>query len=261
MLALRDVTIRFGGLAAVSCASLDVAGGRIHSIIGPNGAGKTTLFNAITSVVQLSGGSIRLCGERIDGLAPYLVARRGIARTYQNIRLFSNMTVLDNILVGREAHPSWSSGVLGALLRTRAARRRDDEIHEHAFGLLENVGLTSRAGDLARTLSYGDQRRLEIARALATDPKLLLLDEPAAGMNAQETRRLIGFIDSIRERYGLTILLIEHQMQMVMGISQCITVLEYGQKIAEGTPDEIRRNPDVIRAYLGSRVTARAMQS
>jgi branched-chain amino acid transport system ATP-binding protein len=198
MLALRDVTIRFGGLTALSRASLNVACGQIHSIIGPNGAGKTTLFNAITSVVQLSGGSIRFCEERIDGLASYLVARRGIARTYQNIRLFANMTVLDNILVGREAHPSWSSGGLGAFLRTGAARRRDDEIREHTFGLLENVGLTSRAGDLARTLSYGDQRRLEIARALATDPKLLLLDEPAAGMNAQETTRLIGFIGSIR---------------------------------------------------------------
>lgn len=251
LLEVKGLTKRFGGLLALNGLDLALTPGAIHSIIGPNGAGKTTVFNCLTSFVPPDSGEVRLRGERIDGLKPNVVAARGIARTYQNIRLFAGLTAVENVLVGLDVkHPG---SLLGTLLNTPAHRANDRELTARALELLRFVGLGGRGDRPARQLAYGEQRRLEIARALAIDPVLLLLDEPAAGMNPVESQALMMLIRRIREERGIGVLLIEHQMRVVMGISDCVTVLDHGARIAEGTPDEMRRDQAVIAAYLGSR--------
>jgi branched-chain amino acid transport system ATP-binding protein len=260
MLRLEDVSIRFGGLKAVTDVSFEVAKGAIHSVIGPNGAGKTTLFNAITGVVPIGSGAIILDDERIDGLAPHMICRKGIARTFQNLRLFATLSVLDNVLIADEARPGAVAGFLPTLLCLPFARKAEIAAKERAMDLLQAVGLADKASRIANTLSYGDQRRLEIARALATMPKLLLLDEPAAGMNPKETGSLIEFIASLPDKFAVTILIIEHQMRLVMRVSQQISVLEYGRNIFTGAPDLVRRHPEVLRAYLGGRTAERALR-
>jgi branched-chain amino acid transport system ATP-binding protein len=244
----------FGGLRAINGLDLIVREGEITTLIGPNGAGKTTFFNCLTGIYHPTQGeiSIRRRGgqrERIDGLKPNAVTTRGLARTFQNIRLFKDMTVLENVMVGR--HCRTRAGILGAILRTPGQRREEREIADRSRALLERVGLGSQADEVARNLPYGMQRRLEIARALATDPFLLLLDEPAAGMNTQETKGLEALLRRLLSDGGLSIFLIEHDMRLVMSVSQWIAVMNYGEKIAEGTPEEVRRDPAVVAAYLG----------
>ena len=251
LLSARGISKRYGGLLAIDNVDLSVPKGAIHAVIGPNGAGKTTLFNCLTSFVHPTTGEIHLNGERIDGLRPDIVAGYGVARTYQNIRLFPDLTTLENIMVGVDAKRPES--LLGALLATPAHRRVVADTLQRARALLQAVGLTGRGDRLARHLPYGDQRRLEIARAMAIEPVLLLLDEPAAGMNPVESHAMLDLIRTLRDQHGLTILLIEHQMRVVMGISERITVLDHGACIAEGTPAEIRADPTVISAYLGAR--------
>ncbi|OUO95195.1 ABC transporter ATP-binding protein [Cloacibacillus sp. An23] len=249
ILKTEDVVIKFGGLTAVSGFSIEAERGSISSLIGPNGAGKTTCFNIITGFYKPTSGRVIFNGKDVTGMAPHLVCKTGIARTFQNIRLFTGGTVLQNVMTAcwvRQRAPWWS-----APLQLPIFRREEREIRERSMELLESVGLGSLASEVATGLPYGAQRRLEIARALATGPELLLLDEPAAGMNPQESLELMDFIRSIRDRFKVTILMIEHDMKVVMGVSEWIRVLDYGQLIAEGTPDEIKKNPRVIEAYLG----------
>jgi branched-chain amino acid transport system ATP-binding protein len=259
LLEATSISKRYGGLLAIDSVSLNLPKGAIHAVIGPNGAGKTTLFNCLTSFVTPTTGEIRLNGARIDGLRPDLVAGHGIARTYQNIRLFPDLTALENIMVGVDAKRPES--LLGALLSTPAHRRTVLATNARANELLQALGLSGRGDRLARHLPYGDQRRLEIARAMAIDPVLLLLDEPAAGMNPVESHAMMELIRSLRDVHGLSILLIEHQMRVVMGISERITVLDHGACIAEGTAEEIRNDPTVIAAYLGARAAKHGMDA
>ena len=248
MLEMRDVTLRFGGVVALDSVSFEIRQGEILGLIGPNGAGKTTCFNAMTGVYQPTSGEVLFKGERLGSRKRHAITKLGIARTFQNIRLFANMTALENVLVGADA--GHSSGVANALFRLPRHRREEEHGHERALELLDFMGLRRRADELARNLPYGDQRRLEIARALATGPELLCLDEPAAGFNPAEKRELMDLIRRIRDQ-GYTVLLIEHDMRLVMGVTDRIVVLEFGRKIAEGSPSEVRDNPAVIAAYLG----------
>src|SRR5210317_689287 len=254
LLEVNDLTMDFGGLRAVDSVSLNVCAGEIVALIGPNGAGKTTFFNCVTGIYKPTNGDVLVHppekkSQKINGYKSNRVTTIGMARTFQNIRLFQNMTVLENVMIGR--HCRTSAGIVGAIAKNPSTRKEENKIVEDSYAVLEKIGLAEFVNEFAKNLPYGAQRRLEIARAMATEPFLLLLDEPAAGMNPLETRELDELIVRIRDQEGITILLIEHDMKLVMSLSDRIYVVDYGKKIAEGTPLEIKANPAVIKAYLG----------
>ena len=255
LLDAQGIDKRFGGVQALSDVSFSIREGEIYGLIGPNGAGKTSLFNVLTGIYEPDGGSFTFAGAPLDRLKPNQVAERGIARTFQNIRLFQNLSALENVMIGR--HVRTRAGVFGAIFRDRATLAEESAIASRAYQLLDYVGIAARANDLAKHLAYGDQRRLEIARALATEPKLLALDEPAAGMNATETQGLRTLLEAIR-RDGTTILLIEHDMKLVMSVCDRVLVLDYGRKIAEGSAATVQKDPAVIAAYLGGEISLQA---
>lgn len=254
ILELDNLSMVFGGLRAIDSANLNIRKGEITALIGPNGAGKTTIFNCITGVYKPTSGSVSINPdghkkETIHGLKPNIINRKGLARTFQNIRLFNNMSVLENVMIAR--HNSLKAGIIGSILRDKKTREEEERVIDESYAILKKMNLHMFVNETAKNLPYGDQRRLEIARALATDPFILLLDEPVAGMNPHETHALEETIHIISEQEKVTILLIEHDMSLVMNVSERIYVLDYGRIIAEGTPEEIKNNPEVIKAYLG----------
>ena len=260
ILDVRKLRMDFGGLRAVNDVDLHINENEIVALIGPNGAGKTTFFNCITGVNRPTAGDVLICppgaerSERINGMKPNRITEKGLARTFQNIRLFQNLSVLENVMIGR--HSRMKAGVGGAILRDRRTREEEQQVIEDSYGILKKLNLEKFVNELAKNLPYGAQRRLEIARAMATEPFLLLLDEPAAGMNPQETRELDETIVRIRDTENITILLIEHDMSLVMSLSERIYVVDYGKLIAAGVPEEIKKNPEVIKAYLGEDIDA-----
>ena len=259
VLNISNLTMDFGGLRALDSVDLKIEQGQIVALIGPNGAGKTTLFNCITGIYDPTRGSVELTDKnghtsRLNGLKPDQVTAKGMARTFQNIRLFQNMTVLENVMIGR--HCRMKAGIPGAIFRPPQTRHEEKQVVADSYRILEKFRLARHVNEFAKNLPYGAQRRLEIARAMATEPFLLLLDEPAAGMNAQETNELDDMIELLRDQEKISILLIEHDMKLVMSLSDRIYVVDYGKKIAEGTPDEVSRNPAVIKAYLGEEADA-----